>query len=190
MKREKPVDDSKDKCYYRVVQSQFGDINVVWKVSQSDIKIIQLVLPRTRCDIKRCLRVITESCPSFIDRICRGIEQFVGGKAVDFPLRHFDTSQLYSFQKRVLLFERRIPYGWVSTYRRLAKKMGTPGAARAIGNALSRNPFPLVIPCHRTIRSDGSLGGFSGGLQLKRQLLELEGIRFDKGGKVIMENLW
>ncbi len=188
-----PEKSCKWRYYYRIVQSQFGDIYVVWKASHRDAKIIQVVLPKSKPNTKRGIRVInpiiTRNCPLFINRICKKIERFVSGEPVGFSLRYFDTAQLYHFQKRVLLLEKEIPCGRVTTYGRLAKKLGTPRAARAVGTALSRNPFPIVIPCHRTIRSDGSLGGFSGGLRLKRQLLELEGVRFDKSGKVIMEDM-
>jgi methylated-DNA-[protein]-cysteine S-methyltransferase len=60
-----------------------------------------------------------------------------------------------------------------------------PRAARAVGTALARNPFPVIIPCHRAIRGDGTLGGFGGGLKMKRALLEMEGVRFDRYGKVM-----
>lgn len=86
--------------------------------------------------------------------------------------------------------ESKIPSGKVSTYSRIASKLGNSSAARAVGNALARNPFPLVIPCHRAIRSDGSLGGYAGGIDMKKKLLELEGIEFDYRGRVIIKNVW
>jgi len=73
--------------------------------------------------------------------------------------------------------------GYVSTYSRIAKSIGVPKGARAVGNALANNPFPLIIPCHRVIRSDGRLGGFGGGLEMKKKLLENEGI-FLSDGKI------
>jgi len=63
--------------------------------------------------------------------------------------------------------------------------IGTPNGARAVGNALANNPFPLVIPCHRVIKSDGGLGGFGGGLQMKKYLLENEGINFSEDWSLI-----
>jgi methylated-DNA-[protein]-cysteine S-methyltransferase len=84
----------------------------------------------------------------------------------------------------VLLAEYRIPRGRVSTYGAVAKHIGVPRGARAVGNALARNPFPIVIPCHRAIRADGSLGGYRGGLVMKRALLELEGVRVTAEGQV------
>ena len=101
-----------------------------------------------------------------------------------------DLSQLSNFQKKVILLERKIPRGQISTYKELALKLGFPRAARSVGQALAKNPFPIIIPCHRTIRSDGSLGGYIGGVSMKRQLLEFEGIKFNNKGRVITTNLW
>jgi len=97
-----------------------------------------------------------------------------------------DLSRLGSFQRRVLEQLRRIPRGEVRTYRDVAREIGHPGATRAVGTACARNPLPLLIPCHRVIRSDGGLGGYSlrGGVVLKRRLLEREGVNLAnlKGG--------
>jgi methylated-DNA-[protein]-cysteine S-methyltransferase len=73
----------------------------------------------------------------------------------------------------------------VTTYGRLAARLGAPGAARAVGNALARNPFPLIIPCHRCVLEGGQLGGFRGGLEMKRALLEMEGVVFDDQERVL-----
>lgn len=89
-----------------------------------------------------------------------------------------DLSHVGQFQRRVLEQLRRIPRGQVRTYREIAREVGHPGATRAVGTACARNPVPLVIPCHRVVRSDGNLGGYSlrGGVTLKRRLLEREGV--------------
>ena len=84
------------------------------------------------------------------------------------------------FQKKVLKALRQVPFGEVISYGDLAKRIGQPGAARAVGTALAHNPIPLVLPCHRVVRRDGSLGGFSGGLDIKERLLTLEGVRLKK----------
>ncbi|MBN1135480.1 MAG: MGMT family protein [Anaerolineae bacterium] len=94
------------------------------------------------------------------------------------------------FQRRVLLAEYQIPRGWVSTYGRIATSLGSPGAARAVGNALAHNPFPILIPCHRAIQSGGRLGGFQGGVELKRALLELEGVEFSPTGQVVTDRVY
>ena len=89
-----------------------------------------------------------------------------------------DLSRVGPFQRRVLEQLRRIPRGEVRTYRDIAREIGHPGATRAVGTACARNPVPLVIPCHRVVRSDGGLGGYSlrGGVALKRRLLAQEGV--------------
>ena len=102
----------------------------------------------------------------------------------------FDLSMLHladcsAFQRRVLLAEHGIPRGWVSTYGRIAEQVGVPRGARAVGGALARNPFPIVIPCHRAIRADGRLGGFQGGAGMKRALLALEGVSCGSDGRVL-----
>ncbi len=88
-----------------------------------------------------------------------------------------DLARVGPFEREVLAALRRIPAGQVRTYREIARALGEPGAARAVGAACARNPLPLLIPCHRVVRSDGGLGGYSlrGGVDLKRRLLEAEG---------------
>jgi methylated-DNA-[protein]-cysteine S-methyltransferase len=83
------------------------------------------------------------------------------------------------FQKKVWTYLRKIPRGSVKTYSQVAKGIGKPFAVRAVANAIGKNPFAPKIPCHRVIRSDGSLGGYSGkgGVKKKRFLLKKEGIR-------------
>jgi len=89
-----------------------------------------------------------------------------------------DLSGITPFQRRVLEETRKVPRGQVSTYAEIAKRIGQPSAVRAAGQALRRNPVPIVVPCHRVIASDGSLGGYGGELRSKRkvQLLKLEGV--------------
>jgi len=75
------------------------------------------------------------------------------------------------------------------TYGGLAASIGVPGGARAVGGALAGNPLPLIFPCHRVIRGDGTLGGFGGGLDLKKTLLTREGVSFDRRGRVMPNHL-
>jgi methylated-DNA-[protein]-cysteine S-methyltransferase len=85
-----------------------------------------------------------------------------------------DLPEGTEFEKRVWLSLKEIPYGETRTYKWLAEKTGKPKASRAVGQALSKNPVPIVLPCHRIIESDGSLGGYSGGVHIKRRLLDME----------------
>ena len=85
---------------------------------------------------------------------------------------------LTPFQKRVLLATLKIPRGKTRSYAWVAKEAGSPKASRAVGQALNKNPYAPHVPCHRVISSDGSIGGYAGGVAAKRRLLEGEGIRF------------
>lgn len=85
-----------------------------------------------------------------------------------------DLGGLPPFTRAVLRITAGIPYGEVRSYRWVAERMGKPRAMRAVGNALARNPIPIIIPCHRVVRSDGTLGGYALGLDWKRRLLDLE----------------
>jgi len=82
---------------------------------------------------------------------------------------------LTSFQKKVYTVVRQIPRGRVMTYAQVAQKLKSPGAARAVGTALKKNPFTIIVPCHRVVRSDGCIGEYALGKDLKTRLLELEG---------------
>lgn len=81
-----------------------------------------------------------------------------------------------AFQRRVWQAARLIPYGETRSYRWVAEQMGKPKAVRAVGQALARNPLPIIIPCHRVVANDGQLGGYSGGVAMKRYLLDLEAL--------------
>ena len=119
-----------------------------------------------------------------VDDLAGRIAAFLDGADVRFSLEHVRLDLCPPFQRKVLLAEYGIPRGRVSTYRRIAAHLGVARGARAVGNALATNPFPIVIPCHRAIRSDGTLGGYQGGLAMKRVLLEQEGVDIDERGRV------
>lgn len=113
---------------------------------------------------------------------------FQGRKVI--PLGALDWTGYTDFQVEVWKLTQAIPWGEVRTYQWVSDALQKPGSARAVGGALGRNPFPIVVPCHRVVRRDGSLGGFTapGGIALKRLLLEKEGVLFDPRGKVCLRN--
>ncbi len=111
------------------------------------------------------------------------VQRFLSGANLLIPMTLVDESMCGQFQLRVLNAEREIPRGMTASYSWVAARIGTR-AVRAVGNALARNPFPIVVPCHRAVRSDGSIGGFQGGADMKRRLLEMEGVSFDRQGRV------
>jgi len=101
------------------------------------------------------------------------LQRYFNGEKILFTDR-LDLSGATTFQRAVWKATLSIPYGETRTYAWVAQQMGKPRALRAVGKALARNPLPIIVPCHRVIASSGNLGGFSGGLALKKRLLELE----------------
>lgn len=113
--------------------------------------------------------------PAWLNRLLADLDAYFAGRrpAFEVPLALEGVSDFY---KKVYKAARAIPYGEVRTYGWLAARAGRPGAARAVGGAMASNPVPIIVPCHRVVRADGGLGGFSapGGTRLKRKLLDLE----------------
>jgi methylated-DNA-[protein]-cysteine S-methyltransferase len=112
--------------------------------------------------------------PDRLDAVRRQLDEYFEGRRRRFELP-LDRRLIHGFHAAVLRETARIPYGTVSTYREMATRAGSPLAVRAAGNALATNPIPIVIPCHRVLRTGGGLGGYGGGLDLKAKLLSLEG---------------
>jgi methylated-DNA-[protein]-cysteine S-methyltransferase len=111
--------------------------------------------------------------PRRLDAVRRELDSYFSGHIRDFDL-DLDWSLVGPFAQRVLRRTARIPYGSVASYGAVAADIGTPRAARAVGNALGSNPIPVVVPCHRVVRTGGAIGGYGGGLPRKRFLLDLE----------------
>lgn len=109
-----------------------------------------------------------------LEKIKRQLGEYFEGrrKAFDMPI---DRQLIHGFDRLVLDATEKIPYGAVSTYQQVAERAGNPRASRAAGNALGSNPIPIVIPCHRVVRTGHGLGGYGGGLDKKQLLLDLEG---------------
>ncbi len=108
------------------------------------------------------------------DDLIERLKTYFSGHKATFP-DELDLSGATLFQREVWGTTRLIPYGKTRSYLWVAEQIKRPGAARAVGQALGRNPLPIIVPCHRVIANDGKLGGFSGGVEIKRYLLWLEG---------------
>jgi methylated-DNA-[protein]-cysteine S-methyltransferase len=111
------------------------------------------------------------------DRLAPAEEQlteYFGRRRPRFDLL-VDLTTLGDFQRAVLDAASKLDFGEAVTYTEIARRIGRPKASRAVGNALGRNPIPIIVPCHRVIRTDGTLGGYTGGLRYKRTLLDIEG---------------
>jgi methylated-DNA-[protein]-cysteine S-methyltransferase len=113
--------------------------------------------------------------PERLDDVRRELDEYFGGKRAGFDLP-IDWSLTRGFAGEVLRQTARIGYGETSTYAEVATRAGSPRAVRAAGNALGANPIPVVVPCHRVLRTGGALGGYTGGLERKQFLLRLEGV--------------
>jgi O-6-methylguanine DNA methyltransferase len=120
---------------------------------------------RTEADSRRA-RTFAEQVREELAEYLQGLRSFF-----TVPV---DLNAVASFQRDVLTAARTIPFGEMRPYRWIAERIGAPKAVRAVGTALGRNPVPIVVPCHRVLRSDGSLGGYAFGLDLKTRLLDLE----------------
>lgn len=114
------------------------------------------------------------AAPARLDEVRRQLDEFFAGRRQDFDVP-LDLGTCAPFGRAVLEQTARIPFGATSTYRDIATALGRPGASRATGNALGANPVPIVVPCHRVLRTGGGLGGYTGGLAIKEHLLGLEG---------------
>jgi len=114
--------------------------------------------------------------PGRLDEVARQLEDYFGGRRTVFDLR-LDLSLSAGFRRSVLAYLPAIGYGQTASYQTVAAAVDNPRAVRAVGTACATNPLPVVIPCHRVIRSDGHLGAYLGGPEIKHQLLDLEAQR-------------
>jgi methylated-DNA-[protein]-cysteine S-methyltransferase len=176
-----------------LIPSRFGTLVLLWKDSTQGPTVQRMLLPKDGEPTEEMMRIlrgtVPRSCPA-IQGLGAQVTKFLEGEDVTFPLDILALEACSEFQQRVLRAEHGIPRGWVSTYGRIAKHLGAPNAARAVGNALSNNPFPILIPCHRAIRSNGELGGYQGGPEMKRALLAMEGVAVSPAGTALTDRLW
>jgi methylated-DNA-[protein]-cysteine S-methyltransferase len=113
--------------------------------------------------------------PGRLDEVRRELDEYFEGRRTDFELP-IDWALTHGFTSRVLQATARVGFGHTTTYAEVATKAGSPRAVRAAGNALGANPMPVVVPCHRVLRTGGALGGYTGGIERKEFLLRLEGV--------------
>lgn len=170
-----------------IAPTPYGSVVIIWSATGGGPGIVQVLLSGPEMPAEKRASELypaarTASC-SEIDTAASGIRALLEGEPIEFSLDIAALSSRGEFQQRVLRAEHAIPRGSVSTYKLIAAHLGVPGGARAVGNALANNPFPLIVPCHRAIRSDRGLGGYQGGLEMKRALLTKEGITFDTSGR-------
>ena len=172
--------------FYKTVEAPgFDPVCLAWKETDSVFRAVRVFLPCPGTSaLDRLLGCFqgasNESCAES-DEMARRIGLFLRGSDIVLPREQCDMSLCSGFVKSVLRVLNEVPRGRVTTYGRLAEKTG--GCARSVGSAMSANPFPLMIPCHRVVRSNGETGGYQGGADMKRILLANEGVRFDRRGR-------
>ena len=179
---------------YILVPSAFGTIGLLWQGEAGEARIQRVLLPKEKETVEATLgREYPDAQPAScarLDGLAGALIRFLQGQEVELPLDALALDGCTPFRRRVLLADYGIPRGRVSTYGRLARYLGSPRAGRAVGGALADNPFPLFVPCHRVIRADGDLGGFGGGREMKRALLQMEGLRVTAAGKVVVDSFY
>jgi methylated-DNA-[protein]-cysteine S-methyltransferase len=161
---------------YAPVDSPFGEL----LLASTRRGLLRVAFPEEDVDsvLERISRRISPrivQAPAPLDRARRELDEYFEGRRRGFDLK-LDWSLVGGpFGRKVLRVTSEIPYGGVLSYREVASDAGSPRGSRAAGNALGSNPIPIVVPCHRVLHSGGGLGGYGGGLDRKRWLLELEG---------------
>jgi methylated-DNA-[protein]-cysteine S-methyltransferase len=178
----------------KIIKTPFGPVGIIWIEVDNTPKIIRVLLSKPGSSVEDQVpglypNLQAASC-SEIDVVADAINGILEGNHIEISLDVVTLPSCSEFQQSVLRTEHGIPRGSVSTYRLIATHLGKPNGARAIGNALATNPFPVIVPCHRAIRSNKHLGGYQGGLAMKRALLEKEGIEFDHTGRVVCKQLY
>lgn len=168
-------------AYYGVTETAIGPLLVAGEGRR-------LVAVKFGVDESRLLRAIEELHRELhgafelvrneakVAGLMKQVRDYLAGRRTSFDV-DLDLAWVTPFRHEVLLACAAVPRGQVATYGDLARTVGSPNAARAVGNTMRTNPMPIVIPCHRIVGSDGSLTGFGGGLDVKARLLELEGAR-------------
>jgi methylated-DNA-[protein]-cysteine S-methyltransferase len=159
---------------YGPVDSPFGRL----LAAATPRGLVRLAFPEERVEdvLERLARRISPRIVEAVgplEPVRRELDDYFSGRRRSFELM-LDWSLIGPFGRRVLRATAEIPYGGVLSYAEVAAEAGSPRGSRAAGNALGSNPIPIVIPCHRVLRSGGALGGYGGGLDRKRWLLELE----------------
>jgi methylated-DNA-[protein]-cysteine S-methyltransferase len=179
---------------YLVLSSPLGPFSIVWREDEGLPRIWRVFLSKQHASSEDLVRstFAGATCLSHptIAELGGRMQSFFEGQPVGFELDLVALEICSEFQQRVLLAEHAIPRGWVSTYGRIGRHLGIESGGRAVGNALARNPFPIIIPCPRAIRSNGELGGYQGGLAMKRALLALEGVQVSGDGKVLTPRVY
>ena len=168
-------------------ETTIGEIGLIWNENTQLLK--QVILPNARTGKTNTTRIKYQELetqtkpPEYISNVMSLIEKLIHGKNINIPIDLLDFNETTNFQKQVLNQQRKIPHAKVTTYKQIARQINKPRSIRPTANALANNKFPLIMPCHRTVKSDWTLGGYAGNKEghIKQILLENEGIKIENG---------
>ena len=170
--------------HYCVFDTAIGPCGVAW----SERGLRRLQLPEsdrgaTERRLSKGAARATGAAPAAIDQLIADIQDYTTGRSIDFAAVAVDLTNVEPFEAKVYTAARAVLWGQTVSYGELARRIGSPAAARAVGRALAGNPVPVVIPCHRVLAKGHRIGGFSapGGTFTKERLLALEGVRVEAG---------
>ncbi len=158
--------------YYTQIKTQIGILGLI----RDDNNLLRVYLPNENIS-EQILQKIYPNIDIMEDK--SGFEDVINqlGEYFDGKRRHFTIKtkmEMSQFYKKVLMEVAKVPYGETASYSQIARRLNNLRAARAVGSANAHNPLPLFIPCHRIIANNGKLGGYAGGLKMKKHLLEFE----------------
>ncbi len=183
--------------HYCLFDTDLGTCGVAW--SERGLTRFQLPEADRRATERRLtLRIPSsraETPPAQIEKAIAHVQRYMAGERVDFSAIALDLAGVAPFYIEIYAAARRVGWGETATYGELARRAGAPGAARAVGQAMARNPVAVIIPCHRILASGNKVGGFSafGGTVSKQRLLGLEGVRIGAAkaaGQLSLSKQW
>ncbi|NHZ87131.1 MAG: methylated-DNA--[protein]-cysteine S-methyltransferase [Planctomycetia bacterium] len=158
--------------YYTQIKTQIGNLGLV----RDDDSLLRIYLPNENISEQILQKIypnenIHENKSGF-ENVINQLTEYFDGKRKHFTIK--TKIKISQFYKKSLAEVAKVPYGETTSYSQIAKKLNNPKAARAVGSANARNPLPIIIPCHRIVANNGQLGGYGGGIKMKKYLLKFE----------------
>jgi methylated-DNA-[protein]-cysteine S-methyltransferase len=169
---------------YRLFDTAIGACGIAWsRRGVTRLQLPEVDASATERRLSARAARASQATPAQIDQLIAEIQVYMCGRNIDFAVVAVDLADAEPFQRKVYEAARAVLWGHTVSYGELARQIGSPGAARAVGHALSRNPVPIIVPCHRVLAKGHRVGGFSahGGTLTKEHLLALEGVRLEAG---------
>jgi len=170
------------KARYRLFETPLGSCGIVW--TEQGVSGLQLPEGDRGATERRLRKTASQSgsAPPDVEQVIADVHWYMSGRRTDFSAVALDLANAGAFEQKVYAVVRSIRWGETASYGEIAARAGSPQAARAVGQALARNPIPIIIPCHRVLAKGHRIGGFSayGGRLTKEHLLALEGVRLEE----------